>query len=126
MPPGVPTIAGVFTDPQFNALRGIIEKNSKHSLTKLDSKQVLSSGNVLLKGGDYETDLTPVVGPDGFTIDLDFAPTSVVPGNPALASRVSYTSVTIWDGQWVALSFAPGPGNRPAQTFFIKVKGQKS
>lgn len=98
-------LSGVLTDPQFQVIMRSLSRKKGISLKPLPTATVKSgvdsTADMPAEFGGQKLVITPTLGADGNTIDLNI---SVKPGIT--------TSVTIWDGQTVVLSAPTGQTTR--------------
>ncbi|MDB6006893.1 MAG: Regulatory sensor-transducer, BlaR1/MecR1 family, partial [Prosthecobacter sp.] len=94
--PGVATLSGVLTDPQLQVVIRALAQKKGLQLTSLPSGAVKPGEALMFKTGDENFDVTPVIGPDGYTIDLKLL--------HAGKQRGITTAVTIWDGQTLVMN----------------------
>lgn len=106
IPPGLFTVAGVFTPAQFAKL---IQGIGRHQEAKVTSYPVVNGMNgkpaTIPEQAKEPRDLTvkiePVVGPEGYTIDLSIQITDH--RFEVLRQTSVTTAITLWNGQTVAL-----------------------
>jgi beta-lactamase regulating signal transducer with metallopeptidase domain len=99
-------VTGIFTDPQFvRAMkRFATDPDAKLEVLKPNPKPQMYVLPAAM--GGQEMKVEPVIGPDGYTIELTIR-TNSQGQNPA--SGIS-TAITIWDGQTVVLGSQPSEG----------------
>ncbi len=123
--PGIMSLTGVFTDPQFQVVIRALSQKKGVSLLSMPSTTVKSAEVGSMKAGAVECEVSPVIGADGYTLDLTIA-VSEKPGTAGEhQQRKVSTSVTIWDGQTVALGGRLSKnGEKPARHRLILVTAQ--
>ena len=99
------TVAGVFAAPQLEKIASRLA-DSGTKLEALQSKQKTLMYDLPAAWGGQEMRIEPVIGPDGYTIDLVV---QIPPLEPTPARRIS-TAVTIWSGQTLLLGAQPKDG----------------
>jgi len=98
-------ITGVFTDPQFQVVIRALSSNGKGDMLSTPSVMTRSNQPALIQVGEKRWGVIPVIGSDGFTLDLElFSPSHGKPLNHKERQPESLARVTIWDGQTVAWS----------------------
>jgi beta-lactamase regulating signal transducer with metallopeptidase domain len=106
IPPGAFLLSGVLTDPQFQIVVRELTQKEKAPLQRLHGASVKpgveSSIDMPAEFGFEKLVITPSLGADGYTIELNIS------AKPSIT-----TSATIWDGQTVVLS-APQLQSTPA------------
>ncbi len=99
------TVSGIFTDPQFvRVMKSLAVSDAKLEVLKPNPKPQMYVLPAAM--GGQEMKVEPVIGPDGYTIELTIR-TPSQDQNPA--SGIS-TAITIWDGQTVVLGSQPSEG----------------
>lgn len=102
---GQKAITGVFTDPQFQVMIREIERNKSLDLVKLPSIMCRSGQAGLCQVDEKRYGVIPVLGADEFTVDLQlFLPRHGDPLSDQEAQGSGLPSITIWDGQTVAVT----------------------
>jgi hypothetical protein len=121
--PGIMALTGVFTDPQFQVIIRALSQKKGVSLLSMPSANVKSAQLASMKAGEVECEVTPVIGADGYSIDLliQYNENPVKNAGANESPDVS-TIVTIWDGQTVALGGRLSKdGEKPARHRLIFV-----
>jgi type II secretory pathway component GspD/PulD (secretin) len=116
-------LTGVFTDPQFQVIIRALSQKKGVSLLSMPSANVKSAQLASMKAGEVECEVTPVIGADGYSIDLliQYNENPVKNAGANESPDVS-TIVTIWDGQTVALGGRLSKdGEKPARHRLIFV-----
>ena len=125
MEPGIMALAGVFTDPQFQVIIRALSQMKGMSLVSMPSMTVNSAQAASTKAGAVECEVKPVIGGDGYTIDLTIAVSEKPGGAGEPQPRKVSTAVTIWAGQTVALGGRlTKDGEKPARHRLIFVTSQ--
>lgn len=103
-PPGILALTGVLTDPQFQVVIRALNQRKGTTIAPLPSATVKpDAAHTFVIPKELEgvgLTVTPVIGPDGYTIDLNISASSTPPADAA--GKVK-TAVMIWDGQTVVL-----------------------
>lgn len=121
--PAMIALAGVFTDPQFQLIIRALSQMKGVDILVMPSMTVKSGQVASMKAGDVGCEVTPVIGADGYALDLLFK----YNGNPVKNAGANdwldvSTIVTIWDGQTVALGGRISKdGEKPARHRLIFV-----
>ena len=116
-------LAGVFTDPQFQLIIRALSQIKGVDILVMPSMTVKSGQVASMKAGDVGCEVTPVMGADGYALDLliKYNGNSVKNAGANESPDVS-TIVTIWDGQTVALGGRISKdGEKPARHRLIFV-----
>ncbi len=123
--PGIMSISGVFTDPQFQVVMRALSQMKGMSLVSMPSASVNSAQAASMKVGAVECEVTPTIGADGYTIDLTIAVSEKLGNAGEPQERKVSTAVTIWNGQTVALGGRLSKdGEKPARERLIFVTAQ--
>lgn len=95
-------LSGILTDPQFQVVIRALSQKKGVDLLVLPSVAVKSGQLATLSAATQTLNVEPVIGPDGYTIDLsiNYEDTANEAANP---QRKVTTAVTTWDGQTLVL-----------------------
>jgi hypothetical protein len=110
-------IAGVLTDEQYRVIRSTAEEEG--AIKTIPQRRLRHEKRIEALEGEplkgWSCELEAVVSADGKTIEGTFAPEQFeadAQGKRIFSTRKLSTSVTVWDGQWVALGITnPEGGN---------------
>ncbi len=112
------TVAGVLTEAQFQvALRTLTKSDHKPATLP---KATVKGGeeavfNLPAGAGGARLEVSPVIGPDGSTVELAIAAV-----NPTLAAKSKVTTgITIWNGQTVMMAGEPLDKDKTMRVIFI-------
>lgn len=98
-------ISGVFTDPQYQVMIRALSKKKGVDMLSAPSVMTRSNQSAIIQVGEKRWGIIPVVGADGFTIDLElYLPRHGEALYEEGEKPKSSAGVTIWDGQIVAWS----------------------
>lgn len=120
--PRMMAMTGVFTDPQFQVVIRALSQMKGVNLLVMPNTTVKSGESAHMKAGAVECEVSPVIGADGYSIDLNITASEkpITDGNSK--ERKVTTSVTVWDGQTVALGGRLSKdGEKPARHRLIFV-----
>lgn len=116
----LPRIAGVFTDPQFQVLIRVLNKQKGVTLSSAPSV-VANSGDVCsTEVNGRKWGFHGLIGPDGYTVQVKFAAADPSEENWPEKLEESETpgvEVTIWEGQTIAYSEKIGNEGKTRVTF---------
>lgn len=97
--PGIFSLSGVLTDPQFQVVIRALSQINGVKLTPLPSQAVQNASPVRFTlpkdQGDADLSLRAIMGADGYTLDMTVA----IPSPDKNPAKQLNTSATIWDGQ---------------------------
>lgn len=96
------TMAGVITATQMEKVVKRLAADAGAKLEVIKPKQKSQMYDLPAAWGGHEMKIEPVIGPDGYTIDMMVHAPAQAPDPRGIS-----TSVTIWDGQTVLLSAQP-------------------
>jgi type II secretory pathway component GspD/PulD (secretin) len=123
--PGIISLTGVFTDPQFQVIIRALSQMKGVSLLSMPSATVTSAQAASMKAGAVECEVTPAIGADGYTMDLTIVVSEKPGGAGEHQPRNVSTAVTIWDGQTVVLGGRISKiGEKPARHRLVFVTAQ--
>ena len=100
------TLAGILTDSQFQKVMKSLSVKAGFKLEVIKPKQQSQMYDLPAALGGSEMKIEPVIGPDGYTIEMVV---QAPPQEPRPARGIS-TSVTIWNGQTLVLGAQPSEG----------------
>ncbi|MDF1816084.1 MAG: hypothetical protein P1V20_28040 [Verrucomicrobiales bacterium] len=95
-------VNGIFTEPQFQVLLRALAKEKKFDLIAAPSVMIRNGEFGLCRRGDYALGVEPVIGADGYTLNLGIYLRSQANPSRKVQRAVSASSITIWSGQIVA------------------------
>lgn len=120
MPPQLMVVSGVLTDPQYKTVIRALSQQKRASLVSLPYAMVSSGQAAMLRSNELACNVTPTLGPEGYTIDL-----VVSDQRPKNVAKGASTSVTLWSGQTLALSQSvtedPSKNERLTRMLFISI-----
>lgn len=128
LPPGLFSVAGVFTSTQYASVMQKLSLRKDATTTAYPVAEGMNGKSVIIPQKEedqrlFSTTVEPVVGEDGYTIDLNIQISDH--RFPASARQTSVTtSITLWDGQTVALGglVRDDPKEKLSRIVFITVK----
>ncbi len=100
------TMSGIFTQLQFEKVMKSIAFSADAKLEVLKPNPKPQMYVLPAAMGGQEMKIEPVIGPDGYTIEL----TIRTPSQDQNPARIISTAITIWDGQTVVLGSQPSEG----------------
>lgn len=124
--PGAPAnpIAGVFTNPQMEALRRALETKTDISIQAPVTVSIPEKQYTEFQSDHVSLAVNPSIGEDGYTIDLNFmtSATTSAGSQPSGVRTYSQTNaVTLWDEQWFSLALPAENASKKKELLFLKV-----